>query len=498
NIPPIRLTDYDGNYQSHPGWAVGYSLLLACLFSIFGYDETAARWVTILICSLVIPMIGILGNRLQGKGLGIIAAFLVAANPLLICINGRILTANLGYCFLVISICFLILGTTHKQGDVEFIDFEELISSTKPLFYLSLSFLFFGLTLMARDDFAMFALIFPIIFWRILRKSGEKIPENRLFRLFNYIKLMGIAVFFFLVGYFPNIYFNYQTYGKTLTSSHYEYGGRLSFEYFLKGSSGAFGLPGWAVIILTIIIFAFPVISVFFVVKKSRAGALIGSIMTIMVLPILFINGSYPVTSSGASARYIIPLIPFISISTGILLVQKGIIRKFLKYSFIVCLIIWHVVLIYPPTILFKPFPKLAYLTQYSPLYNKQNYINYPHPVRETLQWVKSNTLPNTIILSDYDSYHYFFYALRDVMNRECIKEIKKQLNSRPVFFIEDHPISAHPELLKDWKEKLAEHLIVLKEKDSIPLFTPEKGEVRLRIYELNSLLGKDNLFTRS
>ncbi len=487
-IPPIRLTDYNGNYQSHPGWAVGYSLLLSCLFSIFGYGETAARWATILICSSVILVIGILGNRLQGKGVGIVAALLVAVNPLLLCINGRILTANMGYCFLVMSISFLLLGTIRKQEDVKFVSSEELINSRKLLFFFSLSFLFFGFMVMARDDFAMFVFVFFIVFWGILRKPAEKISKNR---LLNYVKLSGIAASFFLVGYLPNIYFNYKTYGKILTSSHYEYGGRLSLEYFLKGSSGALGLPGWAVIILTIVIFAFPVVSIFFVWKKSKAGALTGSLIAVMALPIIFINGSYPVTSSGASPRYIIPLIPFASILAGILIVKKDIVAKFLKYSFIACLILWHSALIYPPTALFKHFPKLAYFTQYSPWYNRHNFINYPHPIRATLQWVKNNTPPDAIILSDYDSYHYFFYAKRDVMNRECVEDVKKQLKDRPVFFVEDHQIVRHPDSLKNWKKKLMENSIILTEKDSIPLFSPVKGEVQLKIYELIRTVGQ-------
>ena len=481
-IPPIRLTDYQGEYQSNPGWAVGYPLLLSFLFLFFGYGENIARLTTILFCSSVVPVIGILGHRLQGAKVGLLAALFVAVNPLLVCINGRILTANMGYCFLIMSISFLALGTIRKQRDVEFVSSEELINSAKFLFFFSLSFLFLGFTFLARDDHAMFILVFFIVLWGVLKKSDAKIAKKR---LLNLIMLSGIGVFFFLVGYLPNTYFNYKTYGKILTSSHYEYGGRLSLEYFLKGSSGALGLPGWAVIILTIVIFAFPIISIFFIWKKSKAGVLMGSIIAVMVLPIIFINGAYPVTSSGASPRYIIPLIPFASISAGIFLIQQEKIAKFIKYSFIACLIIWHSVLIYPPTLLFKYFPKTAYLTQYSPRYNRQNYINYPHPVRTTLQWVKKNTPPNAIILSDYDSYHYFFYTMRDVMNRECVEDIKKQLNDRPVFLVEDHQMSIHPDSLKDWKRKLAESSIILREKDHIPLFSPARGEIQLKIYEL-------------
>jgi len=481
-VPPISLIDYNKKFQSNTGWAVGYPLLLSFLFSIFGYGENVARWATIFLCSAVIPVVGLAAERLAGARLGIMAGLLVAVNPLLICINGRILTANLGFCFLTFTISFLILGTVRQQGDAQFVTFKELTSSRKRLFFFSLSFLFFGLTLASRDDHAMFGLVFFIVLWEIIKKSYQQEGSNQ---LIDIIKLVAIAGGLFFVGLSPNLYFNYQTYGKMLTSAHHEFGGRLSLSYFLQGANGALGLPGWAVILLTLFIFAFPFVSVFFVRKKTKTGALIGSMIIVMLLPILLINGSYPVASSGASPRYIIPLVPLISIVAAVLIVQNDIVSKLFKYTFVIFLIIWHVTFLYPPAMLFKYIPKTTYLTQYSPWYNRHNFINYPHPIRSTLQWVKTNTPANAIILSDYDWYHYYFYTKRDVMSRSMIGNIENQLIHRPVFFIEDHQSAVRRESLDVWRKKLSGHSINLKEYDSIPLYSPKKGEIQLKIYEL-------------
>ena len=179
-VPPIRLTDRTGEYQYHPGWAVGYPLLLSFLFSLFGYAEYVARWATILVCCAVIPIAGMATKRVGGVKAGLAAAMLVAINPLLVCINGRILTANMGYCFLSLSLSFLLLGTVREQADAQFLTFKELLNSPRHLFWFSLSFLFFGLTLATRDDFAMFALPFLVVFWGMVRTSDGRKVWNRL------------------------------------------------------------------------------------------------------------------------------------------------------------------------------------------------------------------------------------------------------------------------------------------------------------------------------
>jgi len=481
-VPPVRLTDSPGGYQSHPGWAVGYPLLLSLVFSLFGYGEEVARWATILICSSVIPVTGMVARRLGGEKAGLAAALLVAINPLLVCINGRILTANLGYCFLSLSLSFLLLGTVREQGDAQFFAFEDLINSQKRLFYLSLSFLFFGFTLATRDDFAMFALPFLVIFWMMARMPHGRDTWNR---LSDMAKLAGIGGFLFFVGLLPNLYYNYKTYGRILTSSHYEYGGRLSFPYFWEGARGALGLPGWAVMVFTIFVFAFPVVSVLFVRKMTKIASVTAAIILVMALPIILINGAYPVASSGASPRYVLPLIPFISIMAGMFIVQRKTISKLSKSVFLVLLGLWHVALFYPPPFLFTAFPNTAYLTQYSPWYNRNNFMNYPHPSRATVQWVKAHTPPDTIILSDYDSYNYYFYARRDVMDKEMIGEIVRQLRSRPIYFIDDHQSAVYGDSLNGWRTSLKRSSITLDAVDSIPLYSPARGEVRLKIYAL-------------
>lgn len=485
-VPPIRLTDYAGGYQPHPGWAVGYPLLLSLIFSLFGYGEDVARIVTILICSSVIPVTGMVGRRLGGEKAGLAAALLVAINPLLVCMNGRILTSNLGYCFLSFSLSFLLLGTVREEGDAQFFSFEDVINSPKRLFCLSLSFLFFGFTLATRDDFAMFALPFLVILWGMARMPCGRSAWSR---LSNVAKLAGIGGVLFIAGLLPNLYYNHKTYGRVLTSSHYEFGGRLSFAYFWEGARGALGLPGWVVMVFTILVFAFPVVSVLSVRKMTKAASVMAVIILVMALPMILINGAYPVSSSGASPRYVLPLIPFVSIMAGMLFVQKNTVSKLSKYAFLILLALWHFALYYPPPFIFTTFPKAAYLTQYSPWYNRHNFINYPHPIRAAVQWVKAHTPPNAIILSDYDSYNYYFYARRDVMNKEMIGEIARQLQSRPVYYIDDHQSALFDDSLNEWRTNLKKNSITLDSVGSIPLYSPARGEVSLRIFALTRVV---------
>jgi hypothetical protein len=484
-ITPIRLNDQEGSFQSHPGWAVGYSLFISFLISLFGYSESIIRTATILICSLVIPAIGFLGYRIEGKGMGIVAAHLVAVNPLLLCFNGRIMTANIGYALLTVSMSLLLSGVIRKRKRLEYASSEELLKSKSRFCALCLSFFFYGCTIMVRDDFAMFVFIYFFIAWGILRKQEEKRIRNR---LYNYLKLLGTAIVLFFIGYSPNLYFNYKAYGRLFTSSHYEYGGRLSLEYFLNGSASGLGLPGWAVILTTVILYVLPIVAMPIVWRKSSAGALVGSVLILMLIPIFLINGSYAVSSTGASPRYMLPLIPFGALLAGILLTRKEFLPSSLYVVFIFGYVVWHLVLIYPPAILFKISPKFAYLTHYAPWYNTHNYVNYPHPVRSTLKWVKNNTPSDAIILSDYEFYHYYYYANRDVMDREKLSDVKRYHNSRRVFFVEDHPTARNRESLKDWKSRLVSHSLKLRERDSIPFFSPAKGNIQIKLYEIVKL----------
>jgi len=483
--PPIRLTDHAGTYQSHPGWAVGYPLFLSIIFSFVGYGEDTARFATIILCSSVVPIVGVAGRRFGGGSTGLIAALLVAVNPLLVCLNGRILTANLGYCLLSISLSFLFLATLREREDEAYLSFEELIGCPKRLLYASTSFLFFGLTLATRDDFAMFGLPFLVVLLGMFRASSGK---GARISLSDSAKLAGFCGVPLIAGLVPNLYFNYMTYGKVLTSSHYEYGGRLNLAYLWEGARGALSLPGWVVIVLTILVFAFPIVSILAIRKLTEKASLMATIILALALPIILINGAYPVTSSGASPRYVLPLIPFVSIMVAALFAgEKTISRKY-RCAFIAALSLWHVLLYYPPPFLFTAFPKTAYLTQYSPWYNKNNFINYPHPIRASVQWVKMHTPPDAIILSDYDSYNYYFYTGRDVMNKEMIGEIARQLESRPIYYIDDHQSVLYDDSLTEWRASLKENRIVFDNVDSIRLFSPARGEVRLRVFALSKV----------
>ncbi|MDD5129535.1 MAG: hypothetical protein PHS66_00560 [Candidatus Omnitrophica bacterium] len=480
-IPPVRLTDGSG-YQPFPGWAVGCPLTLAVFFKLLGYSEALARLLTILAASAVIPIIGLLGNRLYGEKSGIIAAIFVALNPFLICINSRILTINFSFCFFTISIALLLLSAL-SSDKTEFISAQVIFSSVKRWVLLLVSFLFLGFTLGTRDDYAMFVFVFIIILAAIVKASYKQAAENRRISL---LKLFLLAAALTFIGYLPNIYFNFVNYGRFITSSHYEYGGRLSLEYFLHGPHTGLGLPGWIVMLLAVFIYVFPIMGIFLLNFKSKANLLLVAMIFLIILPVILIAGAYFTASSGGAPRYILPVIPFVLLSAGaVFATGGGPVRYFLKSIFLTCLIFWNVILFYPPVVLFKAYPKIAYLTQYSPWYNLNNFLNYPHPVKTMLAWVKSNTAADAVILSDYDSYHYFFYAQRDIASRDNLMEVKKILTSRPVFFIEDHQTLKDPVSFSAWAQELSKYSISMEQRYSLPLFSPLKGQVQLKIYEL-------------
>lgn len=489
-VPPIALSDFN-HYQQFTGWGVGYSLILSVVFSIFGYGEVVARWFTIIVCSLIVPLVAILGSRFYNNKVGIVSALLVAINPLMVCFNGRILTANMGLVFLTYSISFALLATIDGNQGSYFLSFRGIVASRGRIILLCLSLFLYGCTLCTRDDYLMFSPVLVYIFSSVVYRTHK---HHEYIGLINYAKCIVIGLLCLFIGFLPNIYYNYKNYGKVFTSSHREYGASLSLEYLLRGSKAALGLPGWLVIVFTVVIFAFPIISILILRVKTKYGNILSSIIILLLVPIILVCGSFFVSSTGASPRYIIPLVPFVMISAAMVVVMSGIISQTYRFVFIAALILWHVIMYYPPTSLFNSFPKIAYLTQYSPWYNTHNYLNYPHPVSATLKWVNINLPDSAIILSDYDSYHYYFYAKRDVISRDDLNEIKKYIGLRPIFLVEDHRMLTDPPLLKEWRKKLVDNAMDLTERGSIPFFSPSKGSEQLRIYELIQVPGKMGL----
>ena len=480
SIPPVALTD-NVDHPRYTGWAVGYPLLLSAIFSIFGYGETIARLLTILLSSVTILMVAILGNRLYGKKMGIVSALLVAVNPTLVCINGRILSANIAYAFLTMSISFAFLAAIRETGDKVFLSLNEILTSRKHRSFVYLSSFFFGCTLATRDDYSIFAPVLAFVVLGVMYNSREGLGN---IKPWDYVKCSVTAIVLLVVGYLPNTYFNYQNYGQLFASTGLEYGLRLSLDYFLSGNDALYHLSGWIIITATLLILVAPIFSILFLWKSQRS-MLIGIVTGLMLLAIIFVYGSFP-TSIGGSGRYIVPIIPFALISAGMLLVKKDLVSQWTRSAFIVCLILWNILLFYPPRVVFDMFPKTAHITHYIPWYNTDNYMNYPHPIVTTVKWVKGNTPPNAIILSDYDNYHYFFYANRDVVNPDSIEEIRKYLAARPMFFVEDHQRVINRTTLGKWMKRLGDSGITLMEKGSIPFFSPSAGRVSLKIFELS------------
>lgn len=481
SIPPIALTD-DDNHPRYTGWAVGYPLLLAGIFAIFGYGEGAARLFTIVVAALPIIMVALLGKRLDGWRMGIIAGLLVAVNPILVCVNGRILSANIAYAFLTMSIACALLAAVQESGDEVFVPLHEILCSRRRTSLVCLAMFFFACTLSTRDDYVIFAPVLVLILFGVLYQSRSTLGITS---VWEYIRASAIACGSLVVGYCPNMYFNYKNYGKVIASTGLEYGLRLSLDYFISGNNALYHLPGGVIIIVTLLVFVAPAVSVVFL-WRSRRSRVIGAVLGLMVVAVVAVYGSFS-TSIGGSGRYIIPVIPFALIAAAGVVACKGLVSRGTRVVFITCLILWNVALFYPPTVLFEIAPKAAHIAHYVPWYNKANYINYPHPIVATVDWVRDNTPSTAIILSDYDNYHYYFYANRQVMSTDAVDKIARYASVRPMYLIEDHQRVINRDVSDEWLIGFRRWNITVTERQEIPFFSPAVGKQSLKIYELSS-----------
>jgi len=483
-VPSIGSADLKIHY-SFAGWPVGFPLMLSVLFKLFGYSEFLVRLFTITLSSLTIVFVAITCNLFFRERVTFLASFLIAVHPLLVAFNGRIFTNNPALFFLVSSIAFLLFSVIKRDKELEFVDLSVIFKIKKRLLSFLFSFLFLGFLLTVRDTEAMFI---PVYLY-ILYKSGFFASNFNRERLSNITKLLFLAVIVFLLGYLPSIYFNYQNYGTIITSTHYQWGGRLDLNYLLFGSGSTLDLPGFVIIILSAIIYCFPLITLLFIERFTKKVIFLVTILIVMLLPLIVINGSYQVSSTGAAPRYMLPVIPFAFILIGYSLINlSGERRLIYRASLIFIIICWQLLLTYPIPILFKISPKFAYAAHYSPFYQIYPFENYPTHSNAMAKWVKDNTPENSVIITPSRVYHFYYYAKRDVvMLSDVTAEILKSFfNGRPVFLVEDHEAAYNPDRITKFKKLIKSSGLECSTFGEVKLFSPRIGHTQMIIYRIN------------
>jgi len=482
-LPAVEI--FQESPRIHPVWPSGFPIMLATVIKLFGFSEQTLRLFTILLGVFLVYITIKIAELLFSRNIAIVSGILVAVHPLLVSFNSRIFTNNAAVLFYFIAFYFLLKSLLTNGKELLFCSLEDLYFDKNRLFYLLLFFLTSGYLLTIRDTFVILSIVpLYIIFISKIFYPFHQINKSIFLKTF----LFSICSFF--IGFSPSLYFNYKLYGHIFTSTHAEYGASLDFRSLLFGGADGLVIPGLIIILFTFLIYCTPVLSMFFHKNKTRPGIFILHCCLLALIPIIVVNGSYFPTFSGASPRYILPLIPFACIYTSVLL------QYLLKHSktrtynyFMVSLSLWHLYLYYPFPITFRLTPKLAFLGMYAPYYQKYSYYNYPDFSTQMALWVKSNTPSNSIIITPSRLYHFYYYGERDVLNMANLnKIIKNRLISseRPVYFIDDQH-SAINSKIHDVEKYFINDEMHFNSVDSLKQFSPHKGIISLQMYLLNN-----------
>jgi 4-amino-4-deoxy-L-arabinose transferase-like glycosyltransferase len=480
-VPGIGTADLKIHY-TFPGWPVGFPLMLSIIFKILGYNEFYARVFVILLGSLTIICTFVITAQLYNQRIAYMAALLMASHPLVVAFNGRIFTNNPSLFFLTFSIMSLLLSTVRRAEFLKFITPDGILSENLRLISFAVAFYSLGFLITIRDTEAVFLPVYAYILYR----AGFFAYADR--RNLRYgLKLLLLAGLAFIVGYLPSIYYNYQNYGIIITSATYQWGGRLDYNYLLFGGNSYLGLPGALVILLSVIVYCFPLLLLIFRKNYSNKDRFLVIIFMLMLIPIILINGSYPVASTGAAPRYILPLIPLFCIlaaSLHSLSIKSPPKRLMIYFIFIV----WLGFLTYPVPALFKLSPKMAYAAHYAPGYQIYPYKNYPSHVNSISNWIKDKTPQNSIVIaSSANPYPFYYYAQRDVItypniNQAVIRNLTKQ---RPIYLVEDHEATYNPTAVDKIKKAFRDSGFDYVSVHAIELFSPKIGVTAMHIYKI-------------
>ena len=483
-IPSIGSSDAVLRW-SLPSWPAGFPLLLAAMFSIFGPTETVARATTIVVAGLLAPLSAYLAFRLSGrKAVALLAGGVAVLHPLAVAFSGQIFTNNVSVTLFTASLCALVAATMRGDG-AAVVPFGELLaSSRRRLCLLGAAFLF-GLMLSVRDTGAM--LVGPSLY--LLYRSGAfkwrvVVAEWRAFS-----RVLAAAALALMLGWFPGLYFNKVNFGSFFMSAHYETNIRLSVDYLLHGSDAFFGLPGIAVMALAVAVFQFPVLLALSAWARDSASGKIAAVLAgLVALPLLLVNGAFPVASTGAAPRYVLPLVPFACLFSALAL-RRAFDQPRTWPAVVVAAVLigWQAVLFYPPPGLFRAWSRLGYLAYYSPAYVKRSYQNYPDHTNAVVRWVAANTPTTALIVTPSRAQHFYYYGHRDVSILDTLStdDWVQHVQQRPVYFVEDKNLALRSEQVDALRATLGERQLRLVTSGYVEVFTPEAGTTKVRAYRV-------------
>jgi hypothetical protein len=477
--------------QRIPSWPVGFPLILAGAFGLFGPEEGVARIVTIACSSLLAPLTaGIAQIALGNPAIAIGAGLLAAVHPLAAAFGGQIFTNNISTTLFFVSLYFL-MSSLAKEAGGPVLSYPEVAEDRRRLRRFGVAFLAFGLTLAVRDTDLMLAPALIYLLWRagIFRPPWNQPSNARR----AWVKLVLIAGVAFLIGWSPSLYSNAVNFGSPLISTHYQTGIRLSVEYLLRGGEALGGMPGILVMLSTFLVYHFPFFASLIVLRSMWTVVSPLVILGVVVmLPILLVNGAFPVSATGAAPRYVLPLVPFTAILTACAVpcVWRRASRWVVAAPFIIAVIAWQAVMTYPPAELFRAWPRFGYLAYYAPAYVASPYHNYPDHTNAMVQWVREHTPHDAVIVTPSRSQHFFYYGKRDVIVLDALnaEQWRDLVAKRPVYVVEDNKLAVRAEQVASLKRLLADLDFHVETVGTVPSFNPEVGDTAMHAYRISPL----------
>lgn len=472
---------------SMPSWPGGFPLLLAALFKVFGASEANARACTVVVSALLPPITACLAYALTNRRrLALIAGVLAALHPLAVAFGGQIFTNNISVTLFVGWLTALVTATVNRERGT-FVPIGDVVTTAWRRRRLVLAALAFGLAVSVRDTDVLLAA--PGIY--VLYKTGLFSLRALTSSWRPFLATAGVAAAAFVIGWSPGWYFNLVNFGSPLVSTHYETNIRLSPGYLLGGSEALFGLPGLAVMAIAIAVFQFPVLLAFAPVVGRSTLSAPAAMTGLVALPLLLVNGAFPVASTGAAPRYVLPLVPFACLFAADVCDRAlALQRRRLTTLMAGAVLLWQAVLFFPPPQLFEAWSRLAYLSYYAPAYVARPYHNYPDHTNAMVRWVQAYTPPNALVVTPSRAQHFFYYASRAVCVLDALtpQDWTRHVGVRPVYFVEDRDLALRPEAVQVLRKTIARIGLELVEAGRVEVFAPEAGLVYMRAYQVKAV----------
>jgi len=222
--------------------------------------------------------------------------------------------------------------------------------------------------------------------------------------------------------------------------------------------------------------------------RDSASGKIAAVLAGLVALPLLLVNGAFPVASTGAAPRYVLPLVPFACLFSALAL-RRAFDQPRTWPAVVVAAVLigWQAVLFYPPPGLFRAWSRLGYLAYYSPAYVKRSYQNYPDHTNAVVRWVAANTPTTALIVTPSRAQHFYYYGHRDVSILDTLStdDWVQHVQQRPVYFVEDKNLALRSEQVDALRATLGERQLRLVTSGYVEVFTPEAGTTKVRAYRV-------------